>query len=205
MKKHEQDEAVEAQTLVVALHGAFLVNLWPNIVEVVVPLVPGHMYLVEEGRPDETLNGSLQGQRRFGLIDGGTFALSGVEDNDAVMAPDPKNAVVIQGHDCLSSGPNVFCRLLLPLPDKIVTADENVSADPKKVFVGGSKCEIRAVRYPSCLIFIYETVSGHLSFGRLPWMPAPDADGVVHLRLYAETIGKMGDMHTTHKIGRAHV
>lgn len=182
--KRQSTKQTDPKQLVVALHGTYLFTYWPDTVEVLIPRVPEHMYLIEEGNED------LTEPRRFGLLDGGEFALSGVVGAQVPTVPASNQAIVLQKKRQTASDEQLFCRLFLPNPTRIVPAMSNRPlTDGQAVFYGPSAPEIETRLFPACMLFFYDQLDGSaLTFGDLPWKPVAGADGVVHLRIYSEDI-----------------
>lgn len=173
------------QQLVIAFHGTFLFNYWPYVIEVIVPRVAGHMYLVEE---EQYMPKTEAQVRRYGLLDGRTLALAGVQGQAKPYVPDSRETIVVRRKRHLAPTGTVFCRLLVPHPNRIDTRLVNVPQTGGDIFTGPSASEVQTRRFPACLVFTYDKVISSLTFGELPWRPTADERGVVHLRIYAESI-----------------
>jgi hypothetical protein len=174
----------DSKQLVVAFHGTYLFTYWSKTVEILIPRVPEHMYLVEEG--DDT----MPTPRRFGLLDGGEFPLRGVVGNDVPVVPASNEAVTVHKQRQAYTKENLFCRLFLPNPSRIVSAMVNRPVDESEaIFYGSSAADVETRRFPACMLFVYDQLdSSGLTFGDLPWKPVADQSGVVHLRVYSEDI-----------------
>jgi hypothetical protein len=187
-------DASKSHRLVLAFHGVYLFNIWPRFVEIIIPRIPHHMYLVEE--PHKS------GCRRYGLIDSATLTLNGVPGEAAPPKLDDTSSLVIRNHRLAGSHTETFCRLIVPFPKWIVPIRCTAAVDGPPLFDGPSASEVESTqKFPAGNIYVYEKVDPDtLSFGPdLPWMPEEDDQHCVHFRFYAERAmcGHSGT-HVTH-------
>lgn len=159
----------------VVFHGLFSYIIWPDHVEVLVPMVDDHVY-----------KAGTWG-REFRLREGVVYHLDGVHAEARIPEIDMRNNLVLTKVSKIDRSPErIFCSFILPLPRQIIGLRLASSPPNHPTFQGKALNGTNPDSIPLVQAMIYSVESQPNLGKKFPWVPEDNGSGAINLHIWAE-------------------